>query len=406
MRSPKDGNICGALFGPTPNPRTSKLRNDILMFQQHQGESLFEAWTRFKDLLQKVPHHGATKEDESRKGLYYYQGVGIIRGGRMEEFEGLMMKFILDQEEKVCQLEEYMSIVGNEFMQLSLKVMEKLMDEKRIKENKKIQKITKSPDTEELGSSSNTKSLGSLIVETLLSYLKFGSLKSLCVKYIHTIFPISPLVRESSFGFKPSTKNKRNVKSRHDAKNSSPQSYPQVLPSFKVYTPPVTYPEEVEETLGTRLLGQSGSQGVDSSNLEIIENDWEIESKEVSFLGRGLNSPVRPKEVENVGIRDSHHLEHIIQQLLFLQMAPSHHNGRKSHLLGDKQIPGVGVFDETFGGNTRDLGFILEETGQEYNFTPKQGLKNKSQMVETASGKLATPSGSASDRVRKSCDGV
>nr|GEX50232.1 zinc finger, CCHC-type [Tanacetum cinerariifolium] len=33
------------------------FRNDILMFQQHQGESLSEAWTRFKDLLQKVPHH-------------------------------------------------------------------------------------------------------------------------------------------------------------------------------------------------------------------------------------------------------------------------------------------------------------------------------------------------------------
>ncbi|GJX54513.1 MAK10-like protein [Tanacetum coccineum] len=38
--------------------RTTKYRNNILMFQQHQGESLFEAWTRFKDLLQKVPHHG------------------------------------------------------------------------------------------------------------------------------------------------------------------------------------------------------------------------------------------------------------------------------------------------------------------------------------------------------------
>nr|GEU54376.1 zinc finger, CCHC-type [Tanacetum cinerariifolium] len=38
--------------------RTAKLRNDILMFQQHQGESLSEEWTRFKDLLQKVPHHG------------------------------------------------------------------------------------------------------------------------------------------------------------------------------------------------------------------------------------------------------------------------------------------------------------------------------------------------------------
>ncbi|GJS43707.1 hypothetical protein Tco_0568750 [Tanacetum coccineum] len=37
---------------------TAKLRNDILMFQKHHGESLSEAWTRFKDLLQKVPHHG------------------------------------------------------------------------------------------------------------------------------------------------------------------------------------------------------------------------------------------------------------------------------------------------------------------------------------------------------------
>ncbi|GJW55653.1 MAK10-like protein [Tanacetum coccineum] len=40
-----------------PPGRTAKLRNDILMFQQHQGESLSEVWTRFKDLLQKVPHH-------------------------------------------------------------------------------------------------------------------------------------------------------------------------------------------------------------------------------------------------------------------------------------------------------------------------------------------------------------
>ncbi|GJZ17636.1 zinc finger, CCHC-type containing protein [Tanacetum coccineum] len=41
-----------------PPGRTAKLHNDILMFQQHQGESISEAWTRFKDLLQKVPHHG------------------------------------------------------------------------------------------------------------------------------------------------------------------------------------------------------------------------------------------------------------------------------------------------------------------------------------------------------------
>ncbi|GJX27999.1 zinc finger, CCHC-type containing protein, partial [Tanacetum coccineum] len=39
-----------AQFFP-PETRTAKLCNDILMFQQHQGESLSEVWTRFKDLL-------------------------------------------------------------------------------------------------------------------------------------------------------------------------------------------------------------------------------------------------------------------------------------------------------------------------------------------------------------------
>nr|GEU85448.1 MAK10-like protein [Tanacetum cinerariifolium] len=37
--------------------RTVKLCNDIMMFQQHHRESPSEAWIRFKDLLQKVPHH-------------------------------------------------------------------------------------------------------------------------------------------------------------------------------------------------------------------------------------------------------------------------------------------------------------------------------------------------------------
>ncbi|GJZ32412.1 zinc finger, CCHC-type containing protein [Tanacetum coccineum] len=38
--------------------RTSELRNDILMFQQHQDEYFSKAWTHFKDLLQKFSHHG------------------------------------------------------------------------------------------------------------------------------------------------------------------------------------------------------------------------------------------------------------------------------------------------------------------------------------------------------------
>ncbi|GJX98448.1 MAK10-like protein [Tanacetum coccineum] len=46
-----------------PPGRTTNLCNDILMFQQHHGESLSKAWTRFKDLLQKVPHYGIDLQD-------------------------------------------------------------------------------------------------------------------------------------------------------------------------------------------------------------------------------------------------------------------------------------------------------------------------------------------------------
>nr|GEZ30786.1 hypothetical protein [Tanacetum cinerariifolium] len=37
------------------------------------------------------------------------------------------------------------------------------------------------------------------------------------------------------------------------AKTPSPQSTPQVFPSFEVYTPPVTHLEEVEETIGISM---------------------------------------------------------------------------------------------------------------------------------------------------------
>ncbi|GJR91265.1 MAK10-like protein [Tanacetum coccineum] len=55
-----------------PPGRTAKLRNDILMFQQHHGESLSEAWTRFKDLLQKVPH-------DHNLAFYYHEGWDDIK---------------------------------------------------------------------------------------------------------------------------------------------------------------------------------------------------------------------------------------------------------------------------------------------------------------------------------------
>ncbi|GJX84673.1 hypothetical protein Tco_0335447, partial [Tanacetum coccineum] len=60
-----------------------------------------------------------------------------------EEFEGLVTNFILDQEKKVHQLEEYMCVIGGDFMQLSLEVVEKLKEEIIVKE-KRFKRIKKS----------------------------------------------------------------------------------------------------------------------------------------------------------------------------------------------------------------------------------------------------------------------
>ncbi|GKE32664.1 reverse transcriptase domain-containing protein [Tanacetum coccineum] len=38
--------------------KTTNLQNEIMRFQQRFGETFAEAWDRFKDLLNKCPHHG------------------------------------------------------------------------------------------------------------------------------------------------------------------------------------------------------------------------------------------------------------------------------------------------------------------------------------------------------------
>ncbi|GJU24181.1 hypothetical protein Tco_1162802 [Tanacetum coccineum] len=67
------------------------------------------------------------------------------------------------------------------------------------------------------------------------------------------------------------------------------------------------------------LLGKIISLGVDVSNWEMFDDDWGLESKKVSPLGEELSLFDRPNKVER---------------------------GRKAHLLEDKQISSVGVFDE------------------------------------------------------------
>ncbi|GJW12852.1 hypothetical protein Tco_1578679, partial [Tanacetum coccineum] len=74
------------------------------------------------------------------------------------------------------------------------------------------------------------------------------------------------------------------------------------------------------------LLGHSGSLGVDFSKLEMIDDDWGLESKEVSPLGEELSLFDRPNKVERGRILEAHRLEPILQQQISQRMAPSHHD--------------------------------------------------------------------------------
>ncbi|GJV00447.1 hypothetical protein Tco_1329717 [Tanacetum coccineum] len=89
--------------------RLPKLRNDILMFQQHHAEYLSEAWTRFKDLLKKVPHHGI---DLWLKVQIFYDHVNPVTRQTIDQSAGGKLRD-LNAEESWALLED-LALYDNE----------------------------------------------------------------------------------------------------------------------------------------------------------------------------------------------------------------------------------------------------------------------------------------------------
>ncbi|GJV51886.1 zinc finger, CCHC-type containing protein, partial [Tanacetum coccineum] len=236
-----------------PPGRTAKLRNDILMFQQHQGESLSEVWTRFKDLL---PHHGtnlwlqckeclvtikklAQYEDEGwndpvipEEGSLDYKNPDIEQllrvmeykvdtlmkdaisligrsesvfgmrsnemyqlrpePSRQKEFEHIVTNFILDQEERVKQLEEYMKMILGDFRQLSLEVTRRLKENMRDDGSRmrKIKKITKYPNIKVLEPLAGHEFSENPAKKVFPNTPKSIPTNSLYIGYVHPIRPI------------------------------------------------------------------------------------------------------------------------------------------------------------------------------------------------------------------------
>ncbi|GKA05637.1 hypothetical protein Tco_0684757 [Tanacetum coccineum] len=131
----------------------------------------------------------------------------------------------------------------------------------------------------------------------------------------------------------------------------------------------------------------------------MIEDDWELELKEFSFLGRGLNLPVMLEEVEKVRIEDSHHLEHIFQQVS-QHKALSYHNelGKKSPItpISAQYAPFLDLsfrhLDGLLERNNHGPWLIWRRNGQDYKSTSN-----------VSEGKCVTVAG---DGVMIHCDSV
>ncbi|GJY74895.1 zinc finger, CCHC-type containing protein [Tanacetum coccineum] len=100
-----------------PPGRTAKLRNDILMFQQHHGEYLSEAWTRFKDLLQKVPHHGI---DLWLQVQIFYDHVNPVTRRTIDQSAGGKLRDL--KVEKSWALLEDLTLCDNEMVSMTLSI--------------------------------------------------------------------------------------------------------------------------------------------------------------------------------------------------------------------------------------------------------------------------------------------
>ncbi|GJZ89006.1 hypothetical protein Tco_0660788 [Tanacetum coccineum] len=74
--------------------------------------------------------------------------------------------------------------------------------------------------------------------------------------------------------------------------NLDPQSTPQVLPSFKGYTPPVTCPEVVEETLGTPIeVEPLDETQLEDLGLNTCNHDIPLSSREVPSFDKTKPQP-------------------------------------------------------------------------------------------------------------------
>ncbi|GJR10520.1 hypothetical protein Tco_0793172 [Tanacetum coccineum] len=171
------------------------FRNQLLVFQQHQNESLYDSWTRFKYIIQKVSNHGLSIWTLIEIFLKHLDSlsrhiINLTAEGDLRTFSDIGAWYAIEdcaQYDKKCS--NPTSAISDETIA--------------------------NPNAQ--------------IVRDDMVRVQVPRCMAL-LNYDEHVDSLSTMDNEVGV--------------------TSPESTIQTLPSFEEYTPPVTYPEEVEKTLG------------------------------------------------------------------------------------------------------------------------------------------------------------
>ncbi|GKC12833.1 hypothetical protein Tco_1009615 [Tanacetum coccineum] len=316
-------------FQKPPRNTTFPFQRYTLVFQQHQDEPIYDAWTRFKNLIKRVPHHGLDLwsltqffydhvDDFTRMNLDF-EADGNLR--ELSEIANLkaQAKRLFGNEDVWVEIHRGIAWdkVENSDPQSTPQVFSSFEEYTPL--------VTCPKEVEEtLGTPVEVEPLD----ETQLEDLGLNT-------YNHDI-PLSNREVPSFDKPEPQLNPLPNCLSLDislgEERGPEPPIKPQSPDSFRM--------KEVDSL----TINTPPSPLVASSHPKdtCFDDDWGLESKEVSPLGKELSlfdeskevSPLgeelslfdRPNEVERGRILEAHRLESILQQKISQRMAPSHHN--------------------------------------------------------------------------------
>ncbi|GJS12795.1 hypothetical protein Tco_0407267 [Tanacetum coccineum] len=299
------------------------FRNQLLVFQQHQDESLYDSWTRFKDIIRKVSNHGLSiwtliEIFLKHLDLLSRHIINLTAKWDLRKFSDIgawvqvpRCMAWLNYDEHVDSLSTMDNEVGVTSPESTIQTLPSFEEytppvtypkevEKSLGTSIEVEPLDET-QLEDLGLNTCNHDIP-LSNREVPSFDKpepqpnpLPNCLSLDVSLKEERGPEPPIKPHSPDSFRMKEVDSLMINTPPSPHVAS--SHPKDM--YCYYRPCIDDPKK-HYGFKSGLVGDSGSLGVDFPNMEMIENDWELKSIEVSFLGRGLNSPIRPEEVKKV----------------------------------------------------------------------------------------------------------